>query len=78
MIVCPTTQSSPAKTRPLVWDRWGLPCGVISANCVRTGVVSADEVFTIIEGENLALFLDNLDEGQYGILVQVKSVLCLP
>lgn len=29
-----------------------------------TGVVSADEVFTIIEGENLALFLDNLDEGQ--------------
>lgn len=29
----------------------------------NAGVVSADEQFTIIEGEDLAPFLENLDEG---------------
>jgi hypothetical protein len=28
-----------------------------------TGLVSADEPFTILEGEDLAPFLENLDEG---------------
>jgi hypothetical protein len=29
------------------------------------GLVSADEPFTILEGEDLAPFLENLDEGMY-------------
>ena len=33
-------------------------------HCLCAGVVSADEIFTIIEGENLAPFLENLDEGK--------------